>query len=215
MKDRFDLIIFDWDGTLINSIDWIVYCLQHAALTCKCEVPSESEAKNVIGLSLKKAISQLFPNASHELQQQLAASYRNQYVSKPIKPEDLFNGVYDMLVGLKGEGYQLAVATGKTRSGLNKAMAATGTENLFSFTRCADETASKPSPLMIHQIIQQLDTTNERTVMIGDSVHDMQMAANADISCVAVSSGTHSSKILRQFNPLLCLNHITEIQELL
>ena len=215
MKDRFDLIIFDWDGTLINSIDWIVHCLQHAAFTCKCEVPSEQEAKNVIGLSLKKAMSRLFPETEQDIQQQLAASYSKHYLSKPIKPEDLFDGVYDMLVDLKGAGYQLAVATGKTRTGLDKALKATGTENLFSFTRCADETASKPSPLMIHQIIQQLDAANERTVMIGDSVHDMQMAANAEISSVAVSSGTHSSKTLQQFNPLLCLNHITELQELL
>lgn len=215
MKDRFDLIIFDWDGTLINSIDWIVHCLQKAALTCKLEAPSEQDAKNVIGLSLKKALSRLFPETGQETQQLLTASYRKHYLSKPIKPDDLFDGVYDMLVHLKDAGFQLAVATGKTRSGLDNALVATGTKNLFSFTRCADEAASKPSPLMIHQIIQQLGAVNERTVMVGDSIHDMQMAANADISSVAVSSGTHSPKALHQFNPLLCLNHITEIQELL
>lgn len=215
MKNRFDLIIFDWDGTLIDSIDWIVNCLQKAAEACKCDIPSERDAKNVIGLSLKKAMSQLFPDIGHDMQQQLATSYSKHFLSKQIKQEDLFEGVYDMLSNLKDAGYKLAVATGKTRVGLDKALLATGTENLFSFTRCADETASKPSPLMIHEIIQYLDAANERTLMIGDSIHDMQMAANADVSSVAVSSGTHSSETLRQYNPLLCLNQITEIQELL
>lgn len=215
MKNRFDLIVFDWDGTLIDSIDWIVNCLQKTAISCDCKIPSEREAKNVIGFSLKKAMSQLFPDADQHKQRQLLSSYGEHFSSRQFSHEDLFEGVYDMLNHLKDAGYQLAVATGKTRAGLDKAMLATGTENLFSFTRCADETASKPNPLMIKEIIQLSDAVNARTLMIGDSIHDMQMAANANVSSVAVSSGTHSSETLQQYDPLLCLNHITEIRELL
>ena len=215
MKDRFDLIIFDWDGTLIDSIDWIVNCMQKAAMACKFEIPSDKAAKDVIGLSLKKAISQLFPNVDINRQEQLASCYSDYFFSRQASRDDLFIGVYDMLVHLKDAGYQLAVATGKSRLGLEKALQGTGTEDLFSITRCADETASKPNPVMVQEIIKQLDAANERTLMIGDSIHDLQMAANADISAVAVSSGTHSSEILKQYKPLLCLNQITEIQELL
>lgn len=215
MKNRFDLIVFDWDGTLIDSIDWIVNCLQKAAFSCKCEVPSEEEAKNVIGLSLKKAMSQLFPEADDHIQQQLVTSYSKCFLSRQFSQNDLFDGVLDMLNHFKDAGYKLAIATGKTRSGLDKALEATGTASLFSLSRCADETASKPNPLMIKEIIQQSRTDNQRTLMIGDSIHDMQMAANADVSSIAVSSGTHSPETLQQYNPLVCLNHITEIRELL
>lgn len=215
MKDRFDLIIFDWDGTLTDSIDWIVNCMQRAAVDCKCDVPSDQATKDVIGLSLEQAMSRLFPNIDIDRQEQLSSCYSDYFFSRQANRDDLFVGVYDMLVHLKDAGYKLAVATGKSRAGLEKALQGTGTEDLFSITRCADETASKPNPVMIQEIIKLLDTANERTLMIGDSIHDLQMAANADISAVAVSSGTHSSERLKQYKPLLCLNQITEIQELL
>ena len=215
MKDRFDLIIFDWDGTLIDSIDWIVNCMQKAAAVCQCDIPSDQAAKDVIGLSLKKAMSRLFPDVGISRQEQLVSCYSEYFFSRQASRDDLFAGVYDMLDSLKNAGYKLAVATGKSRAGLEKALQGTGTEDLFSITRCADETASKPNPVMIREIIKELDVDNERTLMIGDSIHDLQMAANADISFVAVSSGTHSSELLKQYKPLLCLNQITEIQELL
>ncbi len=211
MKNRFDLIIFDWDGTLINSIDWIASCLQQAAVQCGIAVPETQAAKDVIGLSINNAMQTLFPEIDPLTQAQLVAYYSQLYSSKQISPDDLFPGVYPMLVELKASGYQLAVATGKTRVGLQKALKATGTEELFCVTRCADETASKPDPKMLLEIIQHTQAAKERTLMIGDSIHDLQMALNAPISAIAVSCGANSAELLQQYHPLLCLQQPTEL----
>ena len=125
MKNRFDLIIFDWDGTLINSIDWIASCLQQAADQCGQPIPETQAAKDVIGLSINKAMHALFPEADPQTKEQLVTAYSQRYFSKPISQDDLFPGVYEMLVKLNEAGYQLAVATGKTRAGLQEALKAT------------------------------------------------------------------------------------------
>lgn len=211
MKNRFDLIIFDWDGTLVDSIDWIVTCLQNAAVSCNCTIPERQAAKDVIGLSTKNAIQTLFPGADEETRNQLMSCYIEAFFARQISRDDLFAGVYEMLVQLKRAGFQLAVATGKSRVGLDKALQATGTEDLFDTTRCADETASKPDPAMILDIIQYVEVANERTLMVGDSIHDMQMALNAQIASIAVSCGAHSKDRLQQYNPLICLQQPAEL----
>lgn len=211
MKQRFDLIIFDWDGTLINSIDWIAHCLQQAAIDCHCPMPETQAAKNVIGLSIHKAMHTLFPEVDEQTLNQLIASYSQHYFSKDMNHHDLFPGVYDMLTHLKDLGYQLAVATGKTRAGLTLALKATGTEHLFCITRCADETASKPDPRMLQEIITHTQTAKERALMVGDSIYDLQMALNASISSIAVSCGANSATSLQAFQPLLCLEQPTEL----
>jgi phosphoglycolate phosphatase len=211
MKNRFDLIIFDWDGTLIDSIDWIVNCLQTAARQCDCAIPEAQAAKDVIGLSIRNACSQLFPGVDEQTLTQVTTCYQQAYLSRHLSREDLFPGVYEMLLELKQTGYQLAVATGKTRAGLQQALQATDTEGLFCITRCSDETASKPDPLMLHQIMQHTNVANERSLMVGDSVHDLQMAMNAQISSIAVSCGAHSQDILQQYSPLMCLQQPTEL----
>ncbi|TAN68939.1 MAG: HAD family hydrolase [Methylobacter sp.] len=211
MKNKFDLIIFDWDGTLIDSIDWIVHCLQTAGQQCGCAIPEPQAAKDVIGLSITNACAKLFPDVDQPTLPRLTASYQQTYLSRQLSREDLFPGVYQMLVELKQSGYQLAVATGKTRTGLQEALQATGTEDLFSITRCSDETASKPDPLMLHQIMQHTNTANERSLMVGDSTHDLQMAMNAQISAIAVSCGAHPEDILQQYNPLICLQQPAEL----
>jgi len=215
MKKRFDLIIFDWDGTLVDSIDWIVLCLQTAAEQCDFPIPERQAAKDVIGLSIKNAIGTLFPGTDERIQNQLIACYSQAFFSKQIGRDDLFEGVFEMLVQLKQKGYQLAVATGKSRAGLQKALQATGTEELFCITRCADETASKPDPTMILDIICQMDAANERTLMVGDSIHDLQMALNAEIPAIAVSCGAHSEELLQQYNPLRCLRRPTELLDII
>jgi phosphoglycolate phosphatase len=116
-----------------------------------------------------------------------------------------------MLLELKQAGYQLAVATGKTRAGLQEALKATDTEDLFCITRCSDETASKPDPLMLHQIMQHTNAATERSLMVGDSTHDLQMAMNAQISSIAVSCGAHPKDILQQYSPLMCLQQPAEL----
>lgn len=213
MKNKFDLIIFDWDGTLIDSIDWIARCLKKAGELCDYAVPDHQAAKDVIGLSIDKAMLALFPEADESMQKQLVAHYSREYFSREISRDDLFAGVYDMLLQLKDSGYQLAVATGKTRAGLNEALARTGMADLFCTTRCADETASKPDPRMLNEIVAYAQVGRERTLMVGDSIHDLQMAMNAEIPSVAVSCGAHSEEFLQQYRPLLCLDQPSRLLE--
>ena len=211
MKNRFDLIIFDWDGTLVDSIDWIVQCIQQAAEHYDCPVPSSEAAKDIIGLSLDNAINTLFPDADAETRSNLATYYGENFFSKRSSPNDLFPGVRDMLLQLKQDGYRLAVATGKKSRGLQKAISGTGIADLFCTTRSSDQTASKPNPLMIEEIVAELGVSKQRTLMVGDSVHDLQMALNAQVSSIAVTCGAHSESILQQYKPLYCLSHPTEL----
>lgn len=211
MNKRFDLLIFDWDGTLINSIDWITHCLQTAAERCGCVIPEAQAAKDVIGLSIQQATATLHPTADTKTHEQLVQHYSREYLSKQLSPNDLFPDVVAMLLELKHAGYALAVATGKTRHGLQEALQATATEDLFSVTRCADETASKPDPKMLLEIMQATNSSPARSLMVGDSIHDLQMANNAHISSVGVCCGANSKDILQQHEPLLCLTHTTEL----
>lgn len=211
MKNRFDLIIFDWDGTLVDSVDWIVHCIQQAAVHCDCPVPEPQAIKDIIGLSIENAMKTLFPDIDAETRGKLAVNYGQRFFSKAIGPDDLFPGVHDMLLQFKQEGYRLAVATGKKSTGLAKAIEATGVADLFCTTRCSDQTASKPDPLMIDEIVAELGISKQRTLMIGDSVHDMQMALNAKVPSVAVTCGAHPESVLQQYKPWRCLSHPTEL----
>jgi phosphoglycolate phosphatase len=146
---------------------------------------------------------------------QLVQHYSRHYSTKRLSPDDLFAGVYSMLVRLQATGYNLAVATGKTRAGLDRALEETGTREIFCVTRCADETASKPDPMMLNEIIKHINMPRERTLMVGDSIHDLQMALNANISSVAVSCGAHPADILHKYQPLHCLTQPTELLNLI
>jgi phosphoglycolate phosphatase len=211
MKNRFDLIVFDWDGTLINTIDWIAHCLQRAGEHYGFLAPEPQAAKDVIGLCIDNAVASLYPDADAETKKNIVRHYTQEYLSKHLSQADFFPGVYNMLLYLKESGFRLAVATGKTRSGLTQALAATGTEDVFDITRCADETASKPNPLMLHEIMQYTQATPGRTLMVGDSIHDMQMARNANISSIGVVCGANSEASLRAYAPLYCLQQPTEL----
>ena len=213
MKNRFDLIIFDWDGTLVDSVDWIVYCLQQAAAKCHCPVPERQAAKDIIGLSIENAMAQLFPDIDNKMRQQLVAEYAQIFFSRQISRNDLFPGVYPMLEQFRRDGYHLAIATGKKATGLAHAIEATGVADLFSTTRSSDQTASKPEPLMIEEIIAELNVEKQRTLMVGDSIHDLQMAINAGVSAIGVTCGAHCRSVLQQYQPLLCLNYSTDLLE--
>lgn len=215
MKDRFDLLVFDWDGTLFDSIAWIVHCLQSAAEDCGLPRPGDSAARSVIGLGLREAMDHLFPAAPEGKAQILSQHYKRHFLAKPTTPEDLFDGVPELLDSLRDQGYRLAVATGKTRAGLDAALAATGLEDRFQITRCADETASKPDPKMLREIFAALGTSPERSVMIGDSVHDMRMAQNAGVAAIAVTCGANERHELQAFQPLACLSSTAELLNLL
>jgi phosphoglycolate phosphatase len=211
MKNRFDLIIFDWDGTLADSVDWIVHCIQQAATKYDCPIPETQAVKDIIGLSIENAINTLFPGIDSHTSQLLIADYGQTFFSRQISPDDLFPGVPAMLEQLRGKGYQLAIATGKKSTGLARAIAATGVESLFNTSRCADQTASKPDPLMIDEIVTELNINKQRTLMVGDSVHDLQMALNAGVASIAVTCGAHPATTLKQYSPLMCLNYPTEL----
>ena len=211
MKNRFDLIIFDWDGTLVDSIDWIVHSIQTAATQHQCPVPEPQAAKDIIGLSIENAMQTLFPGTDATILQKMTTVYTQTFLSKQISRDDLFPGVYEMLQQLKDAGYQLAVATGKKSAGLAHAIEATGVGAFFNATRSSDQTASKPNPLMIEEIITQLGVSKPRTLMVGDSVHDLQMALNANVASVGVTCGAHSAATLQNYQPLHCLSYPTDL----
>lgn len=215
MKHRFDLIIFDWDGTLIDSVHWITECLQQAARDCGLPVPEARLARSVIGLSLDRAMATLFPAATESDIPPLMAAYHRYYDVKIMGQADLFTGVPELLDDLRIQGYRLAVATGKTRHGLDQALAATGYSGWFHATRAANETASKPNPLMLLQLMEELGKLPERTLMVGDSVHDLEMAQNAEIDAMGVVSGANDWDELLALQPLLVVNQVTDLRDFL
>jgi len=211
IKSKFELLIFDWDGTLMDSIDWIVYCLQNAAVDCGYKSPDECAAKDIIGLSIHQAMSVLFPELDQLEKQRLISRYSELYFSRQLGVEDLFPGVVDLLEALKQSGFLLAVATGKSRKGLQHAFEQTGIAGYFVASRCADETASKPDPLMLKQIMSETGVQKEATVMIGDSIHDLEMALNAGISSIAVTCGAHAEPQLLQHRPIEFLQNTSDL----
>ncbi|MFM8444003.1 MAG: HAD-IA family hydrolase [Methylococcus sp.] len=214
MKDRYDLLIFDWDGTLFDSIGWIVACLQQAARASGFAVPSDAAARSVIGLSLPQAMQTLYPGSSEDMAQRLVQHYRLLYHSPTATTLGLFEGIETLLLGFRRRGYRLAVATGKARAGLDRALRETGMNDIFHATRCADETASKPHPLMIHQLLEELAVPSARALLIGDSLHDLRMAQQAGIDAVAVACGANSRDELMELRPLHCLETTTELAQL-
>ena len=199
---KYQLIIFDWDGTLMDSIDKIVLCMQQAAKQQKQIIPSEQAVKNIIGLSLIKAMQQLFPSLSLALHESLVDAYREQYNTLHHIDTPFYDGITALLINLKAQGYILAVATGKGRNGLNSMMQKTNTEHLFSATICADESNSKPDPLMIHALLNKLNINPSQALMVGDSSYDLDMAANAGVNSLGVSYGVHGRELLMHSKPI-------------
>jgi len=198
---RFDLIAFDWDGTLIDSTALIVQCMQAACRDLALEVPSDERAAYVIGLGLQDALRHVVPDLPPERYPELGLRYRRHYVARQHEPV-LFAGALAMLHELRARNHWLAVATGKTRRGLDEALAQTQLGPVFDGTRTADETASKPSPLMLLELMREFGVEPERTLMIGDTTHDLQLAANAGVACVGVSYGAHEGSAFAPFAPL-------------
>lgn len=213
---RYDVLVFDWDGTLADSIDRIVTSLQFASRTImKTEIDAGS-ARDVIGLSLRTAIVRLHPELdSNEAIETVASAYSQHYLFDNPVPAPLFEGVVDMLHDLRARGYTLAVATGKSRRGLDRALDEHGLGPLFAATRCATEHRSKPDPEMLDDIVRTLGATHRRTLMVGDSEHDLQMALNAGIDAIGVTRGVHNEEVLGRHRPLACLDDVTDLPEFL
>jgi phosphoglycolate phosphatase len=200
-RTQFDLIVFDWDGTLMDSTATIVQCIQAAARDLGLPVPDKRAASHVIGLGLADAMAAAMPDIDPKYYPRVVERYRHHYLGQD-HDLTLFDGVREMLRDLSQQNYFLAVATGKSRVGLNRALNATGLLSVFDATRCADETFSKPHPAMLQELTRELGQDMARTLMIGDTTHDLQMAINAGAAAVAVEYGAHPVRELSALNPI-------------
>ncbi|MCU4392339.1 HAD-IA family hydrolase [Acinetobacter courvalinii] len=212
MKQKIELIIFDWDGTLFDSVGQIVASLQYAAQQFEQPLTDEA-AKSIIGLGLPEVMQILFPQVPH-LHQELLQCYADHYVANS-KDDVWFNGVAELLMDLKQQGLKLAVATGKSRKGLDRVLAQTNSHALFDITRAASETKSKPDPLMLQEILAEMDVAAERAIMVGDTSYDLEMAQNLNMPRIGVSYGVHSIETLQQYQPLTIAHHVQDLHHYL
>lgn len=210
-KKQFDLIVFDWDGTLMDSTATIVACIQAAARDLGLPAPDNKRAAYVIGLGLQDAMQAVLPDLEPKYYPHMVERYRYHYLTRD-KGLALFEGVPEMLDELSQQGYFLAVATGKSRVGLNRSLDAANLLSVFDATRCADETFSKPHPAMLQELTRELGQNMQRTVMIGDTTHDLQMAINAGATGIAVHYGAHSAPELQALNPLYAASSVFELR---
>ncbi len=209
---RYDLIAFDWDGTLFDSTKIIVRCIQAAVRDVGGTVPTDEAAGYVIGLGLMQALAHAAPDVPKEKYNELGDRYRHHYFAHQ-NDISLFDGVLPLLDSLKARGHTLTVATGKSRRGLDEALQAVELHGLFDGSRTADETAGKPHPRMLHELMEEFGTTAERTLMIGDTTHDLQMAVNAGCASVGVSYGAHESAAFGALNPRFIAHSVQELHD--
>lgn len=208
---RFDLIAFDWDGTLYDSTRLIVRCIQAAVIDVGGAKPSENDAAWVIGLGLAEALARAAPDVPKEKYAELGARYRYHY----LQHQDdlvLFDGVLQMIDALRARGHKLAVATGKSRRGLNEALKSVALRNRFDASRTADETFGKPHPRMLLELMEELEVPPERTLMIGDTTHDLQLALNAGCASVGVSYGAHEPESFDELKPLFVAHSVASLE---
>lgn len=209
----YELIVFDWDGTLMDSEATIVRCLRQAAADLGHAVPDEAQARDVIGLGLHQAVARLFPEADETQVNVLANRYRRHFLDPERPPSPLFPGAGELLEALASRDYLLAVATGKSRRGLDMELEHTGLGNFFHYTRCADEAVSKPHPRMLLDVIDYLGAEKDRTLVVGDTEYDMQMAANAGSDAIGVSHGVHHPRRLLGAGALAIMESLLAISQ--
>jgi phosphoglycolate phosphatase len=209
---RFDLIAFDWDGTLFDSTALIVGCIQNACRDLGVPVPDDAQAAYVIGLSLHDALQHAVPGLPAERYPELGLRYRHHYFARQHEIV-LFKGTLEMLRDLKSRHHWLCVATGKNRRGLDEALTSTQLHGLFDASRTADETFSKPHPRMLQELMSEFGTDPERTLMVGDTTHDLQLACNAGAASVGVSYGAHDHEAFAPLNPLFVAHSTRELHD--
>ncbi len=208
---RFDLVTFDWDGTLMDSTWTIASSIQRACADLDLPVPSDDRATHVIGLGLADALAYAVPTMPPELLPRMVERYRHHYL---LRDADLplFPGVREIVVALKEAGHFVAVATGKTRVGLDRALDSSGLRPFFDATRCADEARSKPDPRMLWDLGDALGVRNDRMLMVGDTTHDLMMAANARVASLGVSYGAHSERSLEGHGALAIVGSTAQLR---
>ncbi len=211
MKREFDLVIFDWDGTLMDSVAKIVRCFIAAMEDANIPPPEESDIRNIIGLGLMESMAVLMPGSSDQEKLKVIDLYRDHFLIHDETEMPFFEGVETGLLQLQDNGYQLAVATGKNRVGLDRLLNLHDFEKYFTATRCSDETSSKPDPQMLNELLAITNVRPDRAIMIGDSTYDMEMACNADVACMAVSYGAHECDKLLAYQPRDCLKTFPDL----
>jgi phosphoglycolate phosphatase len=209
---RFDLIAFDWDGTLFDSTALIARCIQAACADLGVAVPSDKDASFVIGMGLIEALQHAAPGLARERYPELGARYRHHYFARQHEIV-LFEGTLAMLQALKARNHWLTVATGKSRTGLDEALTTVELRGMFDATRTADETASKPNPQMLLELMREFGVEPERTLMVGDTTHDLQLAVNAGAASVGVSYGAHEPVSFAEFKPLHIAHSVADLSD--
>lgn len=208
------IVIFDWDGTLCDSVEQIVVAMQTAADGCGLPVPAAASVRHIIGLSLPTAMPILFPGAPPAVQEEMREAYSRCYIALDQGPARLHEGALETLESLRASGFELAVATGKSRRGLDRVLRGLGMEHYFDSTRCADETRSKPDPLMLRQILAERRKSPELALMVGDSEYDLDMARQISMPSVGVSFGVHSPQQLAQHQPRAVIDSLLDLCDL-
>ena len=209
---RFDLIAFDWDGTLYDSTAIIVRCIQAAVQDVGGRKPTDEAAAYVIGLGLMQALAHAAPDVPESQYPLLGQRYRHHYEAQ-IQNISLFEGVLPLLHALKARQYLLTIATGKSRRGLNEVLRDPLLNGVFDGTRTADETAGKPHPRMLHELMAEFGVPPERVLMIGDTTHDLQMARNAGCPSIGVSYGAHDHATFNALEPLFVAHSVQELSD--
>ncbi len=212
MGQHFDLLVFDWDGTLHDSIGAIVFAMRAACRDLGLAEPDDNRARHAIGLGLADALRHAAPDLDARRYPEMAERYRHHYLSGDLDL-CLFEGVAPMIEGLRERGFTLAVATGKSRRGLDRVFAASGIGHLFAASRCADECFSKPHPQMLLELMDEFDAVPARTLMVGDTTHDLQMALNAGVNGLAVTYGAHPVSQLQSLHALAQLDSVAELSD--
>ncbi len=205
------LFIFDWDGTLINSTGKIVASMQRAVEQVGLDSLEDHQIRGIIGLGLPEAIRQLYPGIGERDLEALRGAYSHHFIEADRVPCDFYPDVPEVMQRLRDDGHRLSVATGKSRRGLDRVLGNLAMERFFDTTRCADETASKPDPMMLHQILEELRVPGEEAVMVGDTAFDLEMARNAGIGSIAVSYGAHDRERLMPYRPHRCIDRFSDL----
>ena len=211
MNHQAKLIVFDWDGTLMDSAAHIVNCLQIAITELNLAPKTDNELKNIIGLGLREALFALYPQGNEKELNALTARYREHFFDQDHEPCELFAGARELIEELDAKDYFLAIATGKGRNGLDKVLKDTGMGDFFPITRCADESHSKPHPQMLLDIIDWYGVDANETIMVGDTEYDLLMANNADANSVGVTYGVHEEQRLLNCKPLICVDNMNDL----
>lgn len=211
---RYEMIVWDWDGTIMNSTPTIVECLQKACVDLGEKVPNQEQASHVIGLGLHESIHYLLPHLPEKKYPLMLERFRHYYLGVDHKLV-LFPGIMELIQALKTKGHLVAVATGKPRQGLDRTLKMHQLEGFFHDTKTADESRAKPHPQMLQELMDSWRVPANKMLMIGDTTHDLQMAKSAGVDSIAVTYGAHSKEKLQTLEPLLCVETVQELQSYL